>query len=199
MLGHRRIGSSISRRGPVTRRWIGNRVKWRSSGSMERTWRSSCTPLVNSPPRIRSPRIWYPRGNIGRLSLSLAEVHPNRPENYYTFFFFSILGKDSCLQILIFLQFQRDFQIEYTLIMKRLSVDLKRICSDIIGRYYFIDTWQESWPPLSYPAQRKMSGMNSCLPALRNIDLHLSLLTMGTETCNRHQILVRIKNFSFVT
>lgn len=117
----------------------------------------------------------------------------------HIFLFFSILGKDPCLQILIFLQFQRDFQIEYTLIMKRLSVDLKRICSDIIGGYYFIDTWQESWPPLSYPAQRKMSGMNSCLPALRNIDLHLSLLTMGTETCNRHQILVRIKNFSFVT
>ena len=99
------IGSSI--RQSTRSMWPddGNRVKWRSSGSMERTWRSSCTPLVNSPPRIRFPRIWCPRGNIGRLSLSLAEVHPNPPENY-TFSFFWILGKDLCLQILIFLQFQ---------------------------------------------------------------------------------------------
>lgn len=36
--------------------------------------------------------------------------------------------------------------------------------------------------PKSWPAHKKMSGMNSCRPALRNIDLHLSLLTMGTET-----------------
>lgn len=99
------IGSSI--RQSTRSMWPddGNRVKWRSSGSMERTWRSSCTPLVNSPPRIQFPRIWCPRGNIGRLSLSLAEVHPNPPENY-TFSFFWILGKDLCLQILIFLQFQ---------------------------------------------------------------------------------------------
>lgn len=73
---------------------------------------------------------------------------------------------------------------------------VKWICSDVYRRSYFIDTWQESWPPLSYPAQRNMSGMNSCLPALRNIDLHLSLLTMGTETCNRRPILVWIKDFS---
>jgi hypothetical protein len=44
-------------------------------------------------------------------------------------------------------------------------------------------TWQESWPPFSCPAHRKISGMNSCRPARRNMDLQQSLLTMGTDTC----------------
>lgn len=44
--------------------------------------------------------------------------------------------------------------------------------------------WQESWPPLSCPAQRKMSGMNSCRPARRNIDLQRSFETIGTCTWN---------------
>lgn len=47
--------------------------------------------------------------------------------------------------------------------------------------------WQESWPPVSCPAQRKISGMNSCRPARRNIDLHRSLLTIGTETWKQKQ------------
>lgn len=36
--------------------------------------------------------------------------------------------------------------------------------------------------PKSCPAHKKISGMNSCLPALKNIDLHRSLLTIGTVT-----------------
>jgi len=46
-------------------------------------------------------------------------------------------------------------------------------------------TWQESWPPFSCPAHRKISGMNSCRPARRNMDLQQSLLTMGTDTYNQ--------------
>lgn len=48
----------------------------------------------------------------------------------------------------------------------------------LIKRLNFIETH-----PFSWPAQRKISGMNSWRPAFKNIDLHLSLLTMGTETC----------------
>lgn len=45
--------------------------------------------------------------------------------------------------------------------------------------------WQESWPPVSWPAHRNISGINSCLPARKNIILHRSLLTIGTWTsCN---------------
>ena len=51
-------------------------------------------------------------------------------------------------------------------------------------------TWQESWPPFSCPAQRKISGINSCRPARRNIDLQQSLLTMGTDTCAHHMSLL---------
>lgn len=42
--------------------------------------------------------------------------------------------------------------------------------------------WQESWPPVSCPAHKNISGMNSWRPARRNIVLHRSLLTIGTDT-----------------
>lgn len=42
--------------------------------------------------------------------------------------------------------------------------------------------WQESWPPVSWPAHKNISGINSCRPARKNIILHRSLLTMGTWT-----------------
>lgn len=50
--------------------------------------------------------------------------------------------------------------------------------------HYFsaVLTWQESRPPSSNPAHMNMSGMYSCRPALKNILLHLSLLTIGTFT-----------------
>ena len=51
-------------------------------------------------------------------------------------------------------------------------------------------TWQESWPPFSCPAHRKISGMNSCLPARRNMDLQQSLLTIGTDTCIHYSSLL---------
>lgn len=48
-----------------------------------------------------------------------------------------------------------------------------------------LSPWQESWPPVSWPAHKNISGMNSCRPARRNMVLHRSLLTMGTDTsCN---------------
>lgn len=63
-------------------KWLfGNRVKWRSSGSMVRTWRSWYTRLADWPLRNQFPRIWCQRGSIDRLSLLLGEDHPNHPEN----------------------------------------------------------------------------------------------------------------------
>ena len=51
-------------------------------------------------------------------------------------------------------------------------------------KWCYLITWQESRPPLSYPAHIKISGITSCLPALKNIFWHFSLLTIGTDTCN---------------
>lgn len=42
--------------------------------------------------------------------------------------------------------------------------------------------WHESCPPVSWPAHKNISGMNSWRPARKNIILHRSLLTIGTCT-----------------